>query len=288
VLRVKLGFGLLAAPHDPCRDDDAGNNQDRGRDDERDLENRLRPARGIAERRREADLERRQPAVHLIDAREDRLEVRRLGVARHNAPVQLLRERVELGDVLVRFRPDGDRPAHEAHLAEAAEEHDHAVDVGRIVLAYEEAFARNCNVGLGLLELEPRLAVAKRHRDGIAVVAIVGLGSRLRVAKEAVDRFFLRFGPEALAADVGARGRHDPQAFGGQQHYRDDDHEERPGDAEQPFARRSPHGCFRNLGHCHRGFPGSAWRRERHVPPRLLGCIISKIRGVPLVRCPRR
>ena len=287
MLRVKLGFGLLAAPHDPCRDDDAGNNQDRGRDDERDLENRLRPARGIAERRREADLERRQPAVHLIDAREDRLEVRRLGVARHNAPVQLLPERVELGDVLVRFRPDGDRPAHEAHLAQAAEEHDHAVDVGRIVLAYEEAFARNCNVGLGLLELEPRLAVAKAPRWHCG-----SRDSRTRIASARSER-----GCRPLLSALWTRGsrrrrrRARPTrsaAFGGEQHYRDDDHEERPGDAEQPFARRSPHRCFRNLGHCHRGFPGSAWRRERHVPPRLVGCIISKIRGVPLVRCPRR
>jgi hypothetical protein len=170
--------------------------------------------------------------------------------------------RVQLGDVPVGFGPDRDRLLHEAHVAKAPEQHDHPVDVLGIVLAGDEPSARNFEIGIGLLELEPRHTVAHRDRDRGLVGREVRLGPGLRVPEEAVDGFLLRLRPQALAANVRAARGDDPDAFGREEDEDQDDHEERPRDPQEPQAQGRVRARFSQGRYGHFISQRTPYRRE--------------------------
>ncbi len=231
---------VARAQHAP-RERDAGDDERARGEYQRDFENSLRPPRGLAQRAGERDLQRSKPPVGVIDPRENRVERGRLVVAGDDVRVEVLRGGAELGDSLVAFGPDADCAAHEAHVAEAAEQHDHSVDILGIVLAGEESLAGDGEIGLLLRELEPRPAVAHRHRYRLQIASVISLGPRLRVTEQAVHRVLLRLRPETFAPHVGAAGGDDLQALARQEDEQNDDGKKRPRDAQQSTVVRHPH-----------------------------------------------
>jgi hypothetical protein len=120
---------------------------------------------------------------------------------------QLAGEAVERGDLDVGGGPDGDRVGHVRHPAEPPEEHDHHGDVVGMVAPGDEASVDEHEVGIGLLELEARPAIAERHGDRAAEPPVVALVVRRRVPLEEQDRLLLALRPGTLARDVGAHRR---------------------------------------------------------------------------------
>ncbi len=255
-LGIELRLQHVARAQHAPRQRSPADDQRPGRENQRQLENLLRPARGFAQRARKRDLERRETAVGVVDARAYPLERARIRIASRNARVQLLGGAIELRDPFIALRPDSDRAAHEADVAKAPEQHDHPVDVVGIVLAGNEPCASDCKVGRILFQLEPRPVITHRNCDRFAVGTIVRVGARLRIAEQAVDGLLLRLRPQTFPADVRAARRNDPEAFVREKDEHDADGEKRPGDSQQPGAAeihrcrfpRVAHGLSRGRG----------------------------------------
>jgi hypothetical protein len=166
--------------------------------------------------------------IDLTHLRQLRAQRHRVGAAGGDRRVHLRRHLVQLGDVVIGVSPDADRLRHEHHIAKAAEEIDHPVDIVRMVAAREESLARHGQVGIGFFELDPRAAVAQRYRDRADVATIIALIAAMRVFDQRANGGLLRLRPQAFAADVRADRRHDVQARVAQQRKQHHHRDERP------------------------------------------------------------
>ena len=196
--------------------------------DRDDHQRRLDLSRGARERGRERALECRQCAIERAQLDELRLEIAGVTAAAADQRVDLLCERFDPAEQRIGFGPDPHATGHEADRTKAAEQHDHAVDVGRIVARIQQAGACDVEIGERLFELDARHARAGNDASFLDVAVEVILVARLRVLLERLDRCILRVRPRAFGGDVGAEAADHLQARRAEHEQQQHDRHERP------------------------------------------------------------
>ncbi len=238
-LRLALAQHLLqplVLRHEALRDGDARHEQHAAQGEEAREQHRLRRALRLAERGGDRLAQARERRVDARDALDLREALVRRDVAAHAA--QLVADRDEIVDVVVGALPEEERLLHGAQVAEAAEEVDHRLDVGRVVAPVDEPLARDAVVGIGLGQLDARAPVGARHGDLLLERVVVLVFAVERVAGEVEDRVLLGARPLALGADERASRGKEGQAVERGEQEQDDDAREDPGDHhEAPAAR---------------------------------------------------
>src|SRR6185437_2462740 len=150
--------------------------------------------------RREARFAPRQQLVERIDLGEElRLARRGVQTARRQEPRRPLADRGQLRDESVAFAPVIDGVAEGLPPGEPGIEASKSADVAWIVLAGKEAGIDFRRVGMRLLELLTRDAIAHRDGDGAMERLEKARVAGRHIAMQADDRIFLRLGIGALA-----------------------------------------------------------------------------------------
>ncbi len=150
--------------------------------------------------------------------------------------MELIGDLGQLGDMLVPLRPEIDDRRHEIKAPKAPEQHDQTGNIVGMIPPFDETLPHYGIVWIRLLQLHPRLLVAKRYRNRLAVSLVIIFGVGFRVAREVEHGALLPFGPETLPFRVRARRGQDAHALVRQQQQHQNDDEERPDDLQQAAA----------------------------------------------------
>jgi hypothetical protein len=136
-------------------------------------------------------------------------------------------------------------------MAEAPEERDHRVDVGRVVAPLQEPVLDDVVVGLGLGELDAGVAHAARHGDGALERLEVGVSPVERVAGEVEDRVLLRAAPQPLGAHERPSRGQQLDAVDRRGEQADHDRYEQPDNDDEPLATRHDGQSWQGPGRFH-------------------------------------
>ncbi len=242
VPQLRLAFAqrllqLFVLRHEALRDHDPRHEQRAREQQHAGEQQRLRGALRFTQGGRDRLGEETHRRVELPDA--GHLALARRAVEEAIGVAQLLRDRHQAFDLLVGPRPQVHRLLHRREIPEAPEERDHRVDVGGVVASLEESVARRGVVGIGLGELEARLAIAPGHGDGALVGLEVGVVAVEGVAREVEGRVLLRTRPQAFRAHERASRCEELEAVDRGDEEADDDRDENPDDHHQPSAARN-------------------------------------------------
>ena len=148
--RAQLVLEIFPLAHQAARAQDRYQHQCDGDRDVGQHEQRAGLPRCLGQCRRKGLLERLELPVDRQHPTRQRLQVGAARLARRDRRVQCPGRRIEFGDVRIRLGPDGDGRGHEAHVPEAPEQDDHALDVFRMIAGVAKGTARTSTSASGL------------------------------------------------------------------------------------------------------------------------------------------
>ena len=152
--------------------------------------------------------------------------------------MDLLGDRLDAREQRIRVGPYLHAARHEADGTKAAEQVDHAVDVGGVIACMQQAASRDVEVGKRFFELDARDARARDDARFGDVAIVVIFVARLRVLLERLDRGVLRVRPRAFGRDVGTHAADDLEARRADRQQQQHDRDERPDEPDEPEAAR--------------------------------------------------
>src|SRR5215467_8367864 len=221
---LELALGAVDAAYHALRQKDSDGNQGASHSDDHEQEHGPDPAGCLAQSVRESVLPGLELFVDLDDAVQNESQLGAVHLSCEVDGVKLRGRGIESREELVSCPPDVEHALHVAHSMKPLIQADHTGDVVRMGAAFEEAGAHDGILGLGLLELEARLAETEWNADRLLIIEEVGFGPRLGEAQQVEHRLLLILGPEALAFHVRPAGRQDVYAdYGKPDQDRNDD-----------------------------------------------------------------